>query len=77
MQNLQRHTLLGQHIREMRLAAGMTQITLAGALGKPQSYVAKIEAGERRLDVFEFIDIVQAIGGNLHEEIERLRKRLP
>lgn len=77
MQNLQRHTLLGQHIREMRLAAGMTQITLAAALGKPQSYVAKIEAGERRLDVFEFIDIVQAIGGNLHEEIERLRKRLP
>ncbi len=35
---------------------------LAARLGKPPSYVAKYELGERRLDVLEFLDIATAIG---------------
>lgn len=35
----------------------MTQAQLAKALGKPQSFVAKVENGERRLDVIEFANI--------------------
>ena len=42
--------------------AGLTQQQLASRLGKPQSFVAKFEGGERRLDVVEFIVIVEAIG---------------
>ena len=30
--------------------------------GKPQSYVSKVESGERRLDVVEFVEFVRAIG---------------
>ncbi|GAJ29661.1 transcriptional regulator [Acidomonas methanolica NBRC 104435] len=45
-----------------RHAKGLTQATLAARLGKPQSYVAKYENGERRLDVIEFLDITDAIG---------------
>ncbi|MDZ4791849.1 MAG: helix-turn-helix transcriptional regulator [Hyphomicrobiales bacterium] len=39
----------------------MTQEQLAKRLGKPQSFVAKTEGGERRLDVVEFIDLVKAM----------------
>jgi len=40
-----------------RKAAGLTQQELATKLGKPQSFVAKYEAGERRIDVVEFVAI--------------------
>jgi transcriptional regulator with XRE-family HTH domain len=42
-------------------AAGLTQRTLAARLKKPQSFVAKYEGGERRLDVVEFIRIARAL----------------
>ncbi len=51
-------------IREARLNAGLTQAKLAEKLGKPQSYIAKYETGERRLDVIELLDIIDAIGGD-------------
>lgn len=40
-------------LREARRAAGLTQAEVAQAMGRPQSFVAKIEAGERRLDPIE------------------------
>lgn len=40
----------------------MTQQQVADRLGRPQSYVAKIEGSERRLDVIEFIEFARAIG---------------
>ena len=36
-----------------RLQAGMTQAQVAKRLGRPQSFVSKIESGERRVDVIE------------------------
>jgi transcriptional regulator with XRE-family HTH domain len=45
-----------------RKAAGLTQHALALRLKKPQSFVAKYEGGERRLDVVEFIRISRALG---------------
>ncbi|WP_311990042.1 helix-turn-helix domain-containing protein [Bradyrhizobium elkanii] len=45
-----------------RKAAGLTQHALARRLKKPQSFVAKYEGGERRLDVIEFVAVVRAIG---------------
>src|SRR3978361_1275322 len=47
-----------------RKAAGPTQQALAVRLKKPQSFVAKYEGGERRLDVVEFIAIARALGAN-------------
>ncbi len=45
-----------------RKKAGLTQAQLASRLKRPQSFVAKYEGGERRIDVVEFISICQAIG---------------
>lgn len=44
-----------------RQEAALTQTELAQRLGKPQSYVAKYEGGERRLDVVEFLAVCRAI----------------
>ena len=58
----ERHRKLRELLVAQRKAAGLTQTVLAERLGKPPSYVAKYELGERRLDVLEFIDIAVAIG---------------
>src|ERR1700692_2821993 len=47
-----------------RKAAGLTQHALARRLKTPQSFVAKYEGGERRLDVVEFIAISRALGAD-------------
>ena len=38
-------------LKGARKSAGLTQAEVAGRLKKPQSFVAKYENGERRLDV--------------------------
>jgi predicted transcriptional regulator len=38
-----------QLLRDHRKAKALTQATLAARLGLPQSFIAKIETGERRL----------------------------
>lgn len=40
----------------------MRQVELAQKLNKPQSFVSKFECGERRLDVIEFLTIMEALG---------------
>lgn len=45
-----------------RRAAGMTQVELARALDTDQSRISKIEQGERRLDIIDYLRICQAIG---------------
>jgi len=41
------------HLKEARLEAGLSQQAVADKIRKPQSYISKIESGERRLDVAE------------------------
>lgn len=45
-----------------RKEAQLTQASLAKSLQKPQSFVAKYENGERRLDVVEFLIVTRVIG---------------
>lgn len=47
-----------------RKKAGLTQQELAKRLRRPQSFVAKYEGGERRIDVLEFLAIARAIGAD-------------
>ena len=47
-----------------RRKAGVTQTELAEKLGRPQSFVAKYEGKERRLDVAEFVSIARELGAD-------------
>ena len=49
-------------MKRTRKEHGLTQSQLATRLGRPQSLIAKIESGERKLDVCQFLDYVEAIG---------------
>lgn len=42
-----------ERLKTARVEAGLAQQEVAKKLGKPQSYISKIESGERRLDVAE------------------------
>jgi transcriptional regulator with XRE-family HTH domain len=48
----------------VRKKAGVRQQALAKKLRKPQSFVAKYEGEERRIDLVEFIAIVRALDGD-------------
>jgi len=65
-----RYNALMVKLVELRKQSGMTQSQLAKRLGKPQSFIAKYEGGERRLDVIEFVDVVKALGGSAGKLIE-------
>jgi transcriptional regulator with XRE-family HTH domain len=45
----------------VRHGSGVRQQALAKKLGRPQSFIAKYEGGERRIDVIEFIAIARAL----------------
>jgi transcriptional regulator with XRE-family HTH domain len=47
-----------------RHRAGLTQRKLAERLEEHQSFVAKYENGERRLDIIEFVAIARAVGAD-------------
>lgn len=53
--------VLTQCLLDARIAAGVTQIELAARLERPQSFVSKVEGGDRRLDVIEFLQITAAL----------------
>jgi len=57
-----RRELLRKELRAARLNAGLRQVDVAKLLSKPQSYVAKVERGERRLDFIETLDLCKVIG---------------
>jgi transcriptional regulator with XRE-family HTH domain len=61
---------------EARRATGLTQAQVAERLGKSQSFVAKVEGGERRLDVIEFIDLACALQVPAAQLIERLQPKI-
>lgn len=48
----------------VRKDADVKQQALAKLLGRPQSFVAKYEGGERRIDLVEFVAIVRALNAD-------------
>jgi len=59
-----RQIQLQKRLAEARAKAGLTQMQLADKLHRPQSFVAKYEGGERRIDVVEFCEIAAALGAD-------------
>jgi ribosome-binding protein aMBF1 (putative translation factor) len=66
------HQALIQILVEARERAGMTQRDLAARIKRPHSFVGRMEAGERRVDVIEFIEIAKVLGADPKELFEKL-----
>jgi transcriptional regulator with XRE-family HTH domain len=55
------HKMLIAILIAKREASGMTQTELAKNLGEYQSFIARLESGERRVDVIELIQLARAL----------------
>lgn len=58
----------------VRKKVGVTQADLATKLGRPQSFVAKYEGRERRLDVAEYLMIARALGADPYKLLRAAEK---
>ena len=58
-------TALAAKLKRARLGVGLTQAKVASKLGKPQSFVSKIEHCERRVDVQELKALARIYGKTL------------
>lgn len=57
--NLQKNNHLLEKLRSARLEAGLTQVEASKKLKKPQSYLSKIERGERKIEAIELADFAK------------------
>lgn len=55
------YQLVIKTLKASRCEQGITQSQLAASLGEPQSFVSKVESGERRLDIIEFVHIASQL----------------
>jgi len=67
-----KHRALIAAIVEARQAAGMSQREFAKKLKRTNNFVWRIEAGERQVNVLEFIDIAKAAGVESDELLRRV-----
>lgn len=49
-------------LQKARSEAGFTQVEVSQKLKKPQSYISKIERGERRIDITELSILAKIYG---------------
>ncbi len=47
------HNAIVERLKKARAEAGLGQIEVAKKIGKTQSYLSKIESGQRRFDVLQ------------------------
>jgi len=65
---------LRTQLRAIREKAGLSQRDLAAKLGVPHSWVAKVEAGERRIDVIELGWFASACGEDIGRVVSRIKR---
>jgi len=65
---------LSRLLRETREAAGLRQADVAEKLRKPQPFVSRYEAGQRRLDLVELEEVCRVLGVRLSEFVKKFEK---
>ena len=68
--------MLKQLLRDIRERAGLRQVDLADAIGRPQSFISEYEAGQRRLDLVELREVCIACGTTLRKFTDEYERRL-
>lgn len=59
-----------EKLKQARLDVGLSQQSVAEKLNKPQSYISKVESGERRLDVIEVKALAKVYMKKLEDFVE-------
>lgn len=67
-----RHQALTALLIRKREEAGLTEAELAEKLGEYQSFVARLESGQRRVDVIEFLALAQLLGFDPEKAIREI-----
>jgi transcriptional regulator with XRE-family HTH domain len=67
-----RKALLRKLLKDARLEAGLTQVEVATKLKVPQSFIAKVEQGERKISFIEVLDLCKALGTDAKDLIKLL-----
>jgi len=70
------HEELTRAVVELRKKAGLTQRQLAEAVGREQNFIGRIETGQRRVDLVEWVTICRACGADPETEIARLVRKI-
>jgi ribosome-binding protein aMBF1 (putative translation factor) len=60
------------HLRELRESAALTQRELAKRLKKPQSWVARCETADRRVDIAEWLEWCHGCGIDPKNALDKL-----
>jgi transcriptional regulator with XRE-family HTH domain len=68
---------LREILREARRQARLSQRDLAAKLAVSPSWVAKVEIGERRIDLIEFGWFIAACGGDVPSAFARVARMFP
>lgn len=74
--NVDANKVCGRCLARMRQESGLTQVDIARALGVPQSFVSKVETGERSLRLYEQFDYARALGISAQALSERLQSEM-
>jgi transcriptional regulator with XRE-family HTH domain len=53
------HKIIVEQLKKARIEAGFDQVKVAALLGKTQSYISKIESGQRRIDIIQLKDFAR------------------
>lgn len=76
--DVKRNKVVGSVLRHLRQESGLTQVQVAERLGRTQSMVSKVEAGERALPFVETWFYADAIGADpltlFKESLDALEK---
>lgn len=70
-----RHKALVKFLIAKREAMGITQADLANQMGEYQSFVARLESGQRRIDVVEFLELAGVLRFDPSSAIKLLASR--
>ena len=70
------YAALLQLLKTTREQKGYTQIDLAKKLGQSQSFVSKIECGDRRIDIVQLRTICTVLGISLVEFVQQWERQV-
>lgn len=70
--NVDANRTCGKCLSQIRREQGITQVELAKKLGVPQSFISKVESGERSLRVYEQFAYAEALGISVEDLVRRL-----